>query len=70
MSELFPSAESVYSGPDAAGFFGAYGGRFVPETVIPALEELTAAYEDAVRDPEFEAELDEPRVDVSQLSGR
>ncbi len=44
MSELFPSAESVYAGPDAAGFFGAYGGRFVPETVIPALEELTAAY--------------------------
>ena len=47
MSELFPSAENVYAGPDAAGFFGAYGGRFVPETVIPALEELTAAYEAA-----------------------
>jgi tryptophan synthase beta chain len=63
MSELFPSAESVYSGPDAAGFFGPYGGRFVPETVIPALEELTAAYEAAGSDPEFEAELDDLRHD-------
>jgi tryptophan synthase beta chain len=63
MSELLPSAESVYSAPDAAGFFGPYGGRFVPETVIPALEELTAAYEDACRDPEFEAELEDLRHD-------
>ena len=36
MSELLPSADDVYTGPDAAGFFGAYGGAFVPETVIPA----------------------------------
>jgi tryptophan synthase beta chain len=63
MSDLLPSAENVYSGPDAAGFFGAYGGRFVPETVIPALEELTAAYEAACADSEFEAELDELRHD-------
>jgi len=63
MSDLLPSAESVYSGPDAAGFFGAYGGRFVPETVIPALEELTAAYEAAGNDPRFEAELDDLRRD-------
>ncbi len=63
MSELFPSAESVYSGPDASGFFGPYGGRFVPETVIPALEELTAAYEAALEDPEFEAELEDLRRD-------
>ena len=61
MSELFPSAESVYAGPDAAGFFGSYGGRFVPETVIPALDELTAAYEAASNDPEFEAELEDLR---------
>ncbi len=63
MSELFPSAESVYAGPDAAGFFGAYGGRFVPETVIPALEELTAAYEAACEDGEFEAQLEDLRHD-------
>jgi len=63
MSELFPSAESVYAGPDAAGFFGPYGGRFVPETVVPALEELTAAYAAALDDPEFEAELEDLRHD-------
>ena len=63
MSSLFPSAENVYAGPDAAGFFGAYGGRFVPETVIPALEELTAAYLEAGNDPEFEARLEDLRHD-------
>ena len=58
MSDLLPSAESVYAGPDAAGFFGAYGGRFVPETVIPALEELTTAFAAAKTDPAFAEELD------------
>ncbi|MGV8083038.1 MAG: tryptophan synthase subunit beta [Coriobacteriia bacterium] len=57
MSQLFPSADAVYSGPDAAGFFGPYGGRFVPETVVPALEELTAAYEEARADTSFAEEL-------------
>lgn len=37
--------------------FGAYGGRYVPETLIPALDELAAAWLDARRDPEFTAEL-------------
>ncbi len=63
MSDLFPSAETVYAGPDAAGFFGPYGGRFVPETVVPALEALTAAYAEALEDPEFEAELEDLRHD-------
>jgi len=63
MSELFPSAESVYAGPDAAGFFGPYGGRFVPETVVPALEALTVAYAEALEDPAFEAELEDLRHD-------
>ena len=40
------------------GHFGQYGGRFVPEALIPALEELTAAFEAAKTDPEFQAELD------------
>jgi tryptophan synthase beta chain len=40
--------------PDARGYFGAYGGRFVPETLIPALDELTAAYRDAMSDPAFQ----------------
>ncbi len=38
--------------------FGAYGGRFVPETLIPALEELTAAWDAARADPRFAAELE------------
>jgi tryptophan synthase beta chain len=39
--------------------FGAYGGRYVPETLIPALDELDAAFEAAMSDPAFVAELDE-----------
>ena len=38
--------------------FGAYGGRYVPETLIPALDELERAYESARSDPSFRAELD------------
>ncbi|MCI0714235.1 MAG: tryptophan synthase subunit beta [Chloroflexi bacterium] len=43
--------------PDKRGYFGPYGGRFVPETVIPALEELTAKYFELKEDAEFQAEL-------------
>jgi tryptophan synthase beta chain len=39
--------------------FGAFGGRYVPETLIPALDALTAAYADAMRDPEFTSSLDD-----------
>ena len=39
--------------PNARGRFGEYGGRFVPETLIPALDDLTAAYTEAIADPEF-----------------
>ena len=45
--------------PDARGRFGDYGGRFVPETLMPALEELEAAWREARADPAFEAELRE-----------
>ena len=41
------------------GRFGAYGGQYVPETLIPALEELTAAYAAAMADPAFTATLDD-----------
>jgi tryptophan synthase beta chain len=44
--------------PDATGHFGPYGGRFVPETLIAALDELTAEYARARSDPAFAAELD------------
>ena len=43
--------------PDAAGRFGPFGGRYVPETLARALEELTAQYEKALADPAFATEL-------------
>ena len=47
------------STPDDNGKFGPYGGQFVPETLMPALEELISAYETARNDPAFTAEFDE-----------
>ena len=44
--------------PDARGHFGPYGGMFVPETLMSALEDLTAEYERAKIDPGFQKELD------------
>ena len=44
--------------PDAKGKFGPFGGQFVPETLMPAVEELAAAYDDARRDPSFMAEFE------------
>lgn len=44
--------------PDASGHFGTYGGMFVPETLMAPLQELTAQYEQAKADPEFQKELD------------
>ena len=44
--------------PDAAGRFGPFGGRYVPETLTYALEELTAAYEKAAADRAFQQELE------------
>jgi tryptophan synthase beta chain len=41
------------------GLYGPYGGRYVPETLIPALDELEAGWRDAAGDPLFRAELDE-----------
>lgn len=43
--------------PDERGYYGDYGGRFVPETIIPALDELEEAYAEAMADPEFHKEL-------------
>jgi tryptophan synthase beta chain len=44
--------------PDSLGHWGRYGGRFVPETLMAPLEELTAAYESARADESFQIELD------------
>src|ERR1700756_4152250 len=43
----------------ATGRFGPYGGRYVPETLMAALQELESAYEKAKTEPDFQAELDD-----------
>jgi tryptophan synthase beta chain len=48
---------SLRSGPDAGGHFGAYGGRFVAETLMPLILELETAYEASKTDAAFQAEL-------------
>ncbi|HET7792766.1 MAG TPA: tryptophan synthase subunit beta [Rhizobacter sp.] len=47
-----------YQQPDARGHFGPYGGSFVAETLVHALDELNAAYEQARKDPAFIAEFE------------
>ena len=49
--------EPINEVPDARGKFGPYGGQFVPETLMPALEELISAYDQARQDPDFNAEF-------------
>ena len=66
--------------PDARGYFGAYGGRFVPETLVAPIEELTAGYLAARADAAFCEELDgllthyvgraTPLYEATRLSGR
>ncbi len=53
--------------PDEGGHFGTWGGRFVPETLMHALEELAAAYREVQDDPAFQAELVHY---LTQYSGR
>ncbi|MDX2479814.1 MAG: tryptophan synthase subunit beta [Desulfuromusa sp.] len=47
-----------YQYPDARGHFGKYGGRYVAETLMPALLELEKAYAEASQDPEFQQEFE------------
>jgi len=64
--------------PDATGHFGPYGGRFVPEALVAALDELDAAFQDAQADPGFVSRLDHlnrtyagrpsPLTDATRLS--
>ena len=44
--------------PDARGHFGQFGGQFIPETLMPAIEQLAEEYEAARNDPEFHKKLD------------
>ena len=50
---------SILQTPGSDGRFGDFGGRFVPETLVPACQELEAAFEDAWNDPIFRADLDQ-----------
>ena len=43
--------------PDNSGYYGKYGGKFVPETLIPALGELERAYADATADVKFQKQF-------------
>mgnify|MGYP003602198885 FL=1 len=49
----------TYQQPNKDGFFGEYGGRFVPETLMTAVLELEQTYRTAKEDPEFQAEFEE-----------
>ena len=51
--------------PDSHGYFEQFGGKFVPETLMPALDELEAAYAEAKRDSSFWAEFDSLSRDYS-----
>jgi len=50
---------SMLTKPGADGRFGEFGGRFVPETLVPACQELEAAFDDAWNDPAFRTELND-----------
>ena len=54
---LSPNSQSTAQRPDTLGRFGRFGGKYVPETLMPALSELEAAYQQYRHDPAFQQEL-------------
>ena len=58
MTQTAAQPNSFRTGPDDAGHFGMFGGRFVAETLMPLILDLEQAYADAKADPAFQAELD------------
>lgn len=56
-SSLIPGPEPRFRLPDARGRFGPYGGMFVPETLMTPLLDLAKAYDEARRDPLFQADF-------------
>ena len=60
-------ADSLMTEPSASGRFGEFGGRFVPETLVPACEQLEHGFRTAWADPEFRAELDRILHDYAGL---
>ncbi|MFT6101992.1 MAG: tryptophan synthase beta chain [Candidatus Endobugula sp.] len=68
MNDLTNVADIDFSSfPDSTGHFGIYGGRFVSETLISALDDLTAMYQRLKNDPAFQAEFDK---DMAHYVGR
>ncbi|MDF2377285.1 MAG: tryptophan synthase subunit beta [Verrucomicrobiales bacterium] len=61
------TATTTQTLPDESGHFGTFGGRFVPETLVAALDELTAEYLKAKEDPAFQLELNNL---LSEFCGR
>ncbi len=57
MSSPLRADEAAASMPDDKGRFGAFGGRYVPETLVPALDRLQAGIERYLHQPEFQAEF-------------
>ncbi|WP_286830087.1 MULTISPECIES: tryptophan synthase subunit beta [Kordiimonas] len=53
------SLNSYRTGPDEKGHFGKFGGRYVSETLMPLVHQVEKAYRDAIKDPDYLAELDE-----------
>ena len=66
-SEVSISDQSIMSEPSESGRFGEFGGRFVPETLVPACQELEASFREAWADPLFRAELDQA---LKEYAGR
>ncbi len=62
-----PNPETDIALPDKSGYFGAFGGKFVPEVLLPALAELEAAYLEARHDADFKSKLEQ---ELKQYSGR
>jgi tryptophan synthase beta chain len=56
VGEKAPTLNETYAFPNKSGYFGRFGGKFVPEILIPALEELEAAYTEAKNDEAFKKE--------------
>lgn len=59
--------KNKYSEPNSEGFFGSYGGKFVPETLMEALDELEKCYGDIKSDSEFQKKIDR---DLADFVGR
>ncbi len=65
MSDTTQPSPSLRARPDATGRFGEFGGRFVPETLVPACAELEAAFDEAWGDPAFRDEVARVHRDYS-----